>query len=257
MDLLKEIGAILGFVAFGGFAVLVFMTFQQARHLRRLREWAGRAPERAAAEEERASGGASEATMPAIPPPGRDDRAAPAAADGPGRFARMRGEAAFRYEELDKRSPVSPLVLGLGILALIVAAVILTGGFGLLSGDDGGGAAKSTASKPAEPAQPEVAVLNGTAPEGGVGVPGTAKAASVFVKDAGWKVGEVGDAGSFPTSSVMFEDGFKSDAETLASDLSDQLGDLDVVLITPEVADVAGGADLALVVGQDDQGIAG
>ena len=86
---------------------------------------------------------------------------------------------------------------------------------------------------------------------------GNAKAASVFVEDAGWKVGEVGDAGSFPTSSVMFEDGFKSDAETLASDLSDQLGDLDVILITPEVADVAGGADLALVVGQDDQGIAG
>ena len=259
MDLLKEIGAILGFVAFGGFAVLVFMTFQQARHLRRLREWAGRAPERAAAEEERASGVASEATMPAIPPPGADDRDAPAAPSGPGRFARMRGEVAFRYEELDKRSPVSPLVLGLGILALIVAAVILTGGFGLLSSDDGGGGGtgKSTASKPAEPAQPEVAVLNGTAPEGGVGVPGTAKAASVFVKDAGWKVGEVGDAGSFPTSSVMFEDGFKSDAETLASDLSDQLGDLEVIPITPEVADVAGGADLALVVGQDDQGIAG
>jgi hypothetical protein len=169
----------------------------------------------------------------------------------------MRGEVAFRYEELDKRSPVSPLVLGLGILALIVAAVILTGGFGLLSSGDDGSSQTSAASKPAEQAQPEVAVLNGTAPEGGVGVPGTAKAASVFVKDAGWKVGEVGDAGSFPTSSVMFEDGFKSDAETLASDLSDQLGDLDVIPITPEVADVANGADLAVVVGQDDQGIAG
>ncbi|MFN8111959.1 MAG: LytR C-terminal domain-containing protein [Solirubrobacterales bacterium] len=258
MDLLKEIGAILGFVAFGGFAVLVFMTFQQARHLRRLREWAGRAPERAAAEEERAAGVSSEATMPAIPPPGADDRGAAPAPSGPGRVARMRGEVAFRYEELDKRSPVSPLVLGLGILALIIAAVILTGGFGLLSSDDGGGSAqKSAATKPAKQEKPEVAVLNGTAPEGGVGVPGTANAASVFVKDAGWKVGEVGDAGSFPTSSVMFEDGFKSDAETLASDLSEQLGDLEVIPITPEVADVANGADLALVVGQDDQGIAG
>ena len=258
MDTLKEIGAILGFVAFGGFAVLVFMTFQQARHLRRLREWAGRSPERAAAEEERAAGVASEATMPAIAPPGADERGAPAASEGPGRLARMRGEVAFRYEELDKRSPVSPLVLGLGILALLVAAVILTGGFGLFSsGDGGGGAQKSAASKSAEPAEPEVAVLNGTAPEGGVGVPGTAKAASVFVEDAGWKVGEVGDAGSFPTSSVMFEDGFKSDAETLAVDLSGQLGDLDVIPITPEVADVAKGADLAVVVGQDDQGIAG
>src|SRR4029079_10978818 len=190
MDLLKEIGAILAFVAFGGFAVLVFMTFQQARHLRRLREWAGRAPERAAGEEETAGGVVSEATMPAIPSPGGDDRRAAAAPDGPGRFARMRGEGAFRYEELERRSPVSPIVLGLGILALIVAAVILTGGFGLFSSDGGdGGTGKSAASKPAKPAQPEVAVLNGTAPEGGVGVPGTAKAASVFVKDAGWKVG--------------------------------------------------------------------
>jgi len=55
----------------------------------------------------------------------------------------------------------------------------------------------------------------------------------------------------------MFESGFKSDAEELASDLSDQLGDLEVVAITSEVQDVANGADLAVVVGQDDQGIAG
>ncbi len=255
MDLLKEIGAILGFVAFGGFAVLVFMTFQQARHLRRLREWAGRAPERAAAEEERTAAGSAEATMAAMPPLADGGRST-ASATGPGRLERMRGEVAFRYEELDRRSPVSPIILGLGILALLAAAVIVTGGFGLLS-SDGGGAASSTAGKTAKQAEPKVAVLNGTAPEGGVGVPGTANTASVFVKDAGWKVGEVGDAGSFPTSSVMFEDGFKSDAKQLASDLSDQLGDLEVVAITPDVAGVAGGADLALVVGQDDQGIAG
>jgi LytR cell envelope-related transcriptional attenuator len=257
MDLLKEIGAILGFVAFGGFAVLVFMTFQQARHLRRLREWAGRAPERAAAEQER-SEAASEATMPRIGAPADtgSQRGEPAAASGPGRGERLRGEVAYRYEELDKRSPVSPLVLGLGILALVVAAVIVTGGFGLLGSDSGSGSGETTA-RTVTPPKPEVAVLNGTAPEGGVGVPGTAKAASVFVKDAGWKVGEVGDAGSFPTSSVMFEGGFKSDAEKLASDLSDQLGDLEVVAITSEVQDVANGADLAVVVGQDDQGIAG
>jgi len=257
MDLLKEIGAILGFVAFGGFAVLVFMTFQQARHLRRLREWAGRAPERAAAEQERSAAG-SEATLPRIGATAAagSEREEPAAVPGPGRGERLRGEVAYRYEELDKRSPVSPLVLGLGILALIVAAVIVTGGFGLFGSDSGSGSGQTTA-QTVTPPKPEVAVLNGTAPEGGVGVPGTAKTASVFVKDAGWKVGEVGDAGSFPTSSVMFESGFKSDAEKLASDLSDQLGDLEVVAITSEVQDVANGADLAVVVGQDDQGIAG
>jgi hypothetical protein len=253
MDLLKEIGAILGFVAFGGFAVLVFMTFQQARHLRRLREWAGRSPERAAAEAERSAASSAEATMPAI---GGEARSREEKAGEPGGLTRMRGEVAYRYEELDRRSPVSPLVLGLGILALIVAAVILTSGFGLFGSDDGGdGQAPTTRSE--APAQPEVAVLNGTAPEGGVGVPGTAKAASVFVKDAGWKVGEVGDAGSFPASTVMFATGSKSDAKKLADDLSDELGALEVVPITPEVEDAAKGAEIALVVGQDDQGIAG
>jgi hypothetical protein len=256
MDLLKEIGAILGFVAFGGLAVLVFMTFQQARHLRRLREWAGRSPERAEAEAQRASATASEATIPAIGADAGRAEAAPGR-EGPGRIERVRGEVAFRYEELDKRSPVSPAVLGLGILALVAAAVILTGGFGLLGGSSEPGSGDATSAKAEKPDKVEVAVLNGTAPEGGVGVPGTAKAASVFVKDAGWKVGEVGDAGSFTTSTVMFDDGSKSDAEQLASDLTDQLGEVDVVAITPEIQDVAGGAPLALVVGQDDQGIAG
>lgn len=254
MDLLKEIGAILGFVAFGGFAVLVFMSFQQARHLRRLREWAGRSPERAALEEERAAAASGGATMPAIgaAPSGTVPRTG---AEGPGRVARLRGELAFRYEELDKRSPVSPAVVGLGILALVAAAVIVTGGFGLFGGDDGAATKSAATGGEAKPAK--VAVLNGTAPEGGVGVPGTAKAASVFVEDAGWKVGEVGDAGSFPTSSVMYEGGFKSDAKKLAGDLSGHLGSLDVVPITSEVRDVAAGADVAVVVGQDDQGIAG
>jgi len=253
MDLLKEIGAILGFVAFAGFAVLVFVTFQQARHLRRLREWAGRSPERAAAEAERSTAAAAEATLPAI---GRDrDRGGEKPSEA-NRMTRVRGEVSYRYEELDRRSPVSPLVLGLGVLALLVAAVILTGGFGLFgsSGDDGNGKAKATRSQ--EP-EPEVAVLNGTAPEGGVGVPGTAKAASVFVKDAGWKVGAVTDAGSFTTSTVMYADGAKSDAKKLADDLSDQLGTLDVAPITSEIEDAAKGAELAVVVGQDDQGIAG
>jgi hypothetical protein len=251
MDLLKEIGAILGFVAFAGLAVLVFMTFQQARHLRRLREWAGRSPERAAAEADRAAAGAAEATMPAI---GEEPRGE--APSEPGSLTRVRGEVAYRYEELDRRLPVSPLVLGLGLLALVVAAVILTGGFGLLD-DDGGGDGRAAGTRTEQPSEPEVAVLNGTAPEGGVGVPGTAKAASVFVEDAGWKVGEVGDAGSFPTSTVMFAEGAKSDAKDLADDLADQLGTVEVVAFTPEVEEVADGAELALVIGQDDQAIAG
>ena len=47
IDLIERIGPYLGIVAFLGLAILAFLIFQQAREVRRLREWAGRAPERA------------------------------------------------------------------------------------------------------------------------------------------------------------------------------------------------------------------
>ena len=46
-DLIERIGPYLGIAAFLGLAILAFLIFQQAREVRRLREWAGRAPERA------------------------------------------------------------------------------------------------------------------------------------------------------------------------------------------------------------------
>ena len=47
MDLIEKIGPFVGLAAFVALAVLAFLLFQQSRDLRRLREWAGRAPERA------------------------------------------------------------------------------------------------------------------------------------------------------------------------------------------------------------------
>jgi hypothetical protein len=46
-DEVQRIGAFLGIAAFIGLAALTLLYFAQARELRRLREWAGRAPERA------------------------------------------------------------------------------------------------------------------------------------------------------------------------------------------------------------------
>ena len=46
MELIQEIGSYAGFAAVFGLAVLSALYFSQARDLRRLREWAGRAPER-------------------------------------------------------------------------------------------------------------------------------------------------------------------------------------------------------------------
>src|SRR3954462_3825365 len=44
----EQVGSLAGFAAVIGLAVLSALYFSQARDLRRLREWAGRAPERAA-----------------------------------------------------------------------------------------------------------------------------------------------------------------------------------------------------------------
>ena len=50
-----KVGAIAAFAALVGIAILSLLFFAQARELKRLREWAGRAPERAAELEQRAS----------------------------------------------------------------------------------------------------------------------------------------------------------------------------------------------------------
>src|SRR3954466_2474232 len=47
-DQLQTIGAIAGLAAIPGLAVMSLLYFGQAREVKRLREWAGRAPERAA-----------------------------------------------------------------------------------------------------------------------------------------------------------------------------------------------------------------
>src|ERR1700754_4711932 len=53
----EKYGAYVGIAAFFGLAVLSMLYFAQARELKRLREWAGRAPERAAELQDRAMQG--------------------------------------------------------------------------------------------------------------------------------------------------------------------------------------------------------
>ena len=54
-----KVGAIAAFVAILGIAVLSLLVFSQAREIKRLREWAGRAPERAAENEQRVAAAAA------------------------------------------------------------------------------------------------------------------------------------------------------------------------------------------------------
>ena len=58
--MIKDIGAFAGLAAFFGVAVLALLSFTQGRDLRRLRDWAGSAPERDADRKETTSAAAAE-----------------------------------------------------------------------------------------------------------------------------------------------------------------------------------------------------
>src|SRR5689334_8018321 len=160
--LVDKYGPIVGIVAFVGFAVLAFLLFLQARDVRRLREWAGRAPERAA-EAAAAQVAAAEAKQEAVErqPPTRWQRLRGRAAE---LRERIGGAAGSRLQDLDRRSPVDPRILAgaLAVLAAVAVAAIVTGGFGLGGSKSQDGRAR--AARP--PSHLRVAVLNGTQENG-------------------------------------------------------------------------------------------
>ncbi len=262
-DLIEKIGPFLGIAAFLGLAVLAFLIFQQARDVRRLREWAGRAPERAGDAAE-AAGAAAEARGEVV----EEEEAREEPAE-PGRLARwwqgVRDRISGVYDALDRRMPVDPRYLLAVLAAGIVAAGVLTSGFGLVGGDGGtGGDGKKGAGKEDKPEKIEVAVLNATQVEAAdgteiQGVQGlAAKVADEVVKPAGYKAGKETDATSgLPETVIMFETGEdasanETEAEALAKQVADQLGETSVTAMTEEVRALSGGAPLALVIGADD-----
>jgi hypothetical protein len=236
MDLIERIGAFLGLAAFGGLGVLALLYFQQGREVRRLRDWAGKAPERSAA-------AAAEAETALAPPEPREEDA------GPGLGTRMRA----RWDGWTARLPrgigehlPAPIYLGLIALAAIVIGVgVATSGFGLFGSEE---SAKDNGG-PTTPAKIEVAVLNST------GVTGLGAEIGDDVKKAGYDLGKVGDVGTpFESSVVMFSDGNDAEAKQVAGDVSKQLGKTDIDTMTEEVANQAQGAKVAVVIGQDDAG---
>jgi len=243
LDLIEKIGPFVGLAAFVGLAVLAFVIFQQSRDVRRLRDWAGRAPERAQ-EAVAASLAASEA------------RGEAAGEERPGRIAALSqsvtGAVGQRYRALDRRLPIDGRIL-LGVLgAGIVAAGVLTSGFGLGGGEDGKQGKKERKEKQE---RPEVAVLNATQTTTGVqGVPGLAdRIASEVVRPAGYEIGEKTNAPTaFAETVVMFEPRAEGDAAELARAIEGKLGSTRSEEMAPDIRTEARGAPLALVVGADD-----
>jgi hypothetical protein len=245
MDLIEDIGPILGIVAFLGFAILALLIVLQAREVRRLREWAGRAPERAVEADEAALAASEE----------KGDLEKP---EKPSRLAAMRNRVGGffgpKWDELDRRSPIDPRLLLAGLVALIVAAV-LTSGFGLLESDS---EPIATDTKDAKPEKVEVAVLNATQEEGvAEPVAGIADlVADDVVKSSEFKAGVTGNAlAGEQASVVMFEPDAEEDADALADQVSKDLGETDTQPMTDAVRGQVKGETLALLVGIDDRAL--
>jgi hypothetical protein len=249
MDLIEQIGPVLGIVAFLGLSILAFLLFQQSRDLRRLREWAGRAPERAKE--------AAEATLAAAEARG-EGAEAEAPAESTGWLADVRGalrggrdRIAAAWAEADRALPIDLRIVAGVIVVGVVAAAVLTSGFGLV-GDDG--AREASRPPPPKPRNVDVAVLNATQASDVAAVPGLAATISdALVRPLDYNVVLESDAPSgVERTTVMFAPGERASARQLAKRVRADLGEAEIVPMTQEVEEASRQADVALLIGVDN-----
>lgn len=251
MELIKEIGAFAGLAAFLGLAVLAMLAFSQGRDIRRLREWAGSAPER--------EGERKDATSAAAAKRAEELRALEEARTAEHAAIEEREVRRRRREEgLPEQTRGERLRAGLSnfgsrlaeprylvlvfVLVLVVAggvAYLVTQGSDSADGKDG----KAKTAKAVKPSEIEVSVLNGTA------VPGLAAEFGDKVEGKGFQLGAVTNSStSFEDSVVMFGRGHKPEARKVAKALDIS----EVRLMTSDIEDVSGGSPVSVIVGEDN-----
>ena len=202
-EIVQEIGAVAGIAAFLGISVLAILQFIQARDVRRLRDWAGRAPERDAEFQEATSALAATRAEELRAETGDLPHGDPFEAEARAiqlRAARQRNrdDSGGAQGRLASSRPLQALV---GLIAVAVVAGATYVAVGQISGDEdeptrqnareqrnqrgGGGGAGAI-----DPSQVQVAVLNGTAASG------LATAFQDGISSAGYQVGAVGNSQS-------------------------------------------------------------
>lgn len=247
---IEQIGAFAGLAAFLGLAVLALLSFTHGRDIRRLREWAGSAPERDADRKEQTSTIAAQRAeeLRAL----EEARTAEQEAVSNRELRRRRREEGLPEESRGER--LRQRFSGLGetasrpttLIALFVVVLAIAGGVAylLLSGgsDSSGGGSKQAAAK-VKPSEIEVSVLNGTS------VPGLAATYGDKVEGKGFDLGAVtNSSASFAESVVMYKRGHKTEAKKVAK----QLGLTKLQLMSGEIESVSAGADVAVIVGEDN-----
>jgi hypothetical protein len=256
LELIKEIGAFAGLVAFLGLALIALLAFSQGRDIRRLREWAGSAPERDAERKDTTSAVAAQRAEELREL--EEARTAEREAADLREVRRQRREAGqpelTRSERLRQRfsGGRARLAEPLYLVAIFVIAVVIAGGAIYLvtqGSDDGdGGKGSRNASTRIQPSEIEVTVLNGTA------VPGLAAGFGDKVERKGFRLGAVtNSSASFVDSAVMYMRGSAPEARRVARALEIS----QVRLMTPEIESVSGGAPVSVIVGEDNASAAG
>jgi hypothetical protein len=267
LELIKEIGAFAGLLAFLGLALLALLSFAQGRDIRRLREWAGSAPERDAERKDSTSAAAAERAeeMRKLEEARDEERQAADLRE----HRRERREAGLpeltRSERLRERfsrgdggggSGGGGLRARLGdpryLVGLFVVLVVIAGGvaYAVSQGGDGSSSGKGSkqVSHALKPSEIEVTVLNGTAVEGLAGTYGD------MVERRGYQLGAVTNSrSSFAESVVMFQQGEARAAHRVA----DSLEISRVQPMTSEIASLSAGAPVAVVIGEDNASTTG
>ena len=254
MDLLERVGSYVGLASFLGLAILALLYFSQARDVRRLRDWAGRAPERAVEMERTGTQEPATHVPPALPASQHQLPPTPLS------------EAAVR-----KRKPLRERIRNVHIpqlryIALTVAGVLVLGGaaYGAVEllnndeattggstkqgqgggggGGDGGDRGRRQAAN-VEPSQVTVAILNGTT------VQGLAAKVGEEVSANGFTLGTIGNAARIDQSrsQVLYRKGQAAAARAVANRLSIRsIGQVDTVN-----SEIAGSFDAVVLVGSD------
>lgn len=257
LKLIEQIGSFAGLAAFLGLGVFALLSFMHGRDIRRLREWAGSAPERDAERKETTSTIAAQRAEELRRL--EESRTAEQEAVSSRESRRQRRDAGL--PELSRRERLREGFAGIGdrlaepryLVGLFVVMLLIVGGvaFAVFGGSDdasGGGKNGKRAAAKAKPSEIEVTVLNGTAVEGLAGTYGDK------VEGKGFKLGAITNtSSSFEDSVVMFKRGHKPEARTV----SKQLGISGMELLSPEIQTVSAGANVVVVVGEDNAAAAG
>jgi hypothetical protein len=260
---IERIGSFAGLASFLGLAIYALLLFAHGRDIRRLRDWAGSAPEREAermAQTQTIAAQRAEELREL-----EQSRTAEHAAIEQRETRRQRREEGL--PELTRGERFRERFSGFGeslsrpalLIVLFVVFVLVAGGVAYAVLNSGGGSSSNggaktgsretakaktaAAEKKVQPGEIEVAVLNGTASEG------LAATWGGKVEEQGFELGAVTNTESeFEDSVVMFKPGREPEAKVVAKRLSISK----VQPMISEVAEVSGGANVSVVVGEDN-----